>query len=62
MGNKQGGGEEEASGRLENGDEVDEEVELPPPMKPIQEPLIVPSDDAPGDGVRNFFLLFPGCG
>lgn len=55
MGNKQGGGEEEATARLENGDEGDEEVELPPPMKPIQEPLIVPSDDAPGDGVSYFF-------
>lgn len=53
MGNKQGGGEEEASGRLENGEEGEEDVELPPPMKPIQEPLIVPSDEASGDGVRH---------
>ncbi|XP_066250215.1 triple functional domain protein isoform X1 [Euwallacea similis] len=27
---------------ITNGDEVDEECELPPPMKPIQEPILVP--------------------
>lgn len=54
MGNKQGGTaeEEESPARLENGEEGEEEaVELPPPMKPIQEPILVPSDDTQGERV-----------
>lgn len=54
MGNKQGGTaeEEESPARLENGEEGEEEaVELPPPMKPIQEPILVPTDDAQGERV-----------
>ncbi|KAK6629329.1 hypothetical protein RUM43_003146 [Polyplax serrata] len=51
MGNKQGSTaeEEESTGRLDNDEEGEEDaVELPPPMKPIQEPLLVPTEDTQG--------------
>lgn len=58
MGNKQGSTaeEEESTGRLENDEEGEEEaVELPPPMKPIQEPLLVPTEDSQGERVSLIF-------
>lgn len=36
---------------IANGDEVDEECELPPPMKPIQEPILVPQPPSGVPGV-----------
>lgn len=36
---------------ITNGDEVDEECELPPPMKPIQEPILVPQQPPGVPGV-----------
>lgn len=58
MGNKQGQagsggvtGVEEESTRDQNGEEVEEEVELPPPMKPINEPILVPNEDSQGQRV-----------
>lgn len=57
MGNKQGQAsavEEEVS-RDQNGEEAEEEVVLPPPMKPISEPLLVPSDDTLGQRVSIHF-------
>lgn len=42
--------EEEAS-RDQNGEEGDDELELPPPMKPISEPILVPPDDSQGQRV-----------
>ncbi|XP_054274180.1 triple functional domain protein-like isoform X3 [Macrosteles quadrilineatus] len=60
MGNKQGGsvgvGLEEESGRDQNGEEGEEEVELPPPMKPINEPILVPSDESQGQRSSNLSL------
>ena len=64
MGNKQSSTtaeeELESSNRLENGEEGEEDaVELPPPMKPIQEPLLVPTEDSEGERVseKTFFLF-----
>lgn len=63
MGNKQGGaagaGVEEESARDQNGEEGEEEVELPPPMKPINEPILVPSDDAQGQRVSPPISIYP---
>lgn len=58
MGNKQGQpatldvGVEEEVIRDPNVEEGEEEVELPPPMKPITEPILVPPDDAQAQRVR----------
>lgn len=59
MGNKQGlvspgVGVEEESSRDQNGEEGEEEVELPPPMKPINEPILVSTDDTQGQRVSLF--------
>ena len=35
----------------QNGEEAEEEVELPPPMKPINEPILVPPDESQGHRV-----------
>ncbi|KAL0280126.1 UNVERIFIED_CONTAM: hypothetical protein PYX00_001517 [Menopon gallinae] len=56
-GSKQVPEEEESPARLENGEEAeDEAVELPPPMKPIQEPILVPSEDGQGERTSNLSL------
>ncbi|XP_075229474.1 trio Rho guanine nucleotide exchange factor isoform X4 [Lycorma delicatula] len=39
---------EEEAGRDQNGEEGEEDLELPPPMKPISEPILVPPDDSQG--------------
>lgn len=55
--------EEESPARLENGEEAeDEAVELPPPMKPIQEPILVPSEDGQGERVSAQPGLSPRSG
>lgn len=48
--------EEEAS-RDQNGEEGEEELELPPPMKPISEPILVPPDDSQGQRVCLLFYM-----
>uniref|UniRef100_A0A1B6BZ31 DH domain-containing protein n=1 Tax=Clastoptera arizonana TaxID=38151 RepID=A0A1B6BZ31_9HEMI len=41
------GGEDESL-KDHNGEEAEEELELPPPMKPITEPILIPTDDVQG--------------
>lgn len=59
MGNKQGQASAVEEEILQdwNGEEAEEEVVLPPPMKPISEPLHVPSDDTLGQRVSLLTLF-----